>query len=108
MIDPFQSVQEFAVAHRRSLGITGDSLTFVGGLLLAIEALWKRTERISIATVRTTAKYFVQAEDKAGNKINPEKTEEAWVNLWHRISQVGAIVMACGFLFLLFCRIFAE
>lgn len=101
-------LQEFVAVHHKGLGILGDSLTFLGGLLLAIEALWKRTERISIATVRTTARYFVQAEDKAGNKINPEKTEENWVNRWHHFAQAGAVAMAAGFLVLLLVRIFAD
>ena len=108
MIDLFQSVHEFAVAHRKCLGVAGDGLTFAGGVLLALEALGKKSERISIATVKTTAKYFVQAEDKAGNKINPQATEEAWVNRWHRAAQFGAVAMAAGFLFLLFLRIFAD
>jgi hypothetical protein len=104
----WQTAQEWVVANKRPLGIWGDSLTFLGGVLLAAEALGKKSERISIAIVKTTAKYFVQAEDKAGNKINPETTEEAWVNRWHRISQLGAIAMAAGFLVLLLCRVFAE
>jgi hypothetical protein len=108
MADLLKSVQEFVVAHRKCLGISGDSLTFLGGLLLALEALWKKSERISIAVKKTTAKDFPHAEDAAGKSINPEDTEQKWVNRWHLISQLGAVAMAAGFFVLLLCRIFAE
>ncbi len=108
MTDLPQSVQAFVVAHRKYLGISGDSLTFLGGLLLALEALWKKSERISIAVKTTTARYFPKAEDAAGKSISPETTEETWVNRWHLISQLGTIAMAAGFFLLLLCRIFAD
>ena len=108
MIALFQSVRELVLAHRKCLGISGDSLTFLGGLLLALEALGKKNERISIAIVRTTAKYFVQAEDEDGRKVSPEAAEEAWVKRWHLIAQLGASAMAAGFLLLLVLRIFAD
>jgi hypothetical protein len=104
----WQVIQEFVVAHRRALGIAGDSLTFFGGLLLAAEALWKKTERTAIATKRTTARFFPHAEDAAGKQISPSDTEEKWFNRWHLLSQAGAVAMAIGFFFLLVCRIFAD
>ena len=100
--------QEFVVAHRRCIGIAGDSLTFLGGLLLALEALGKKREWISIATKRTVARYFPRAEDESGKSINPVKTEEDWVDRWHLIAQIGAVTLAAGFLLLLLLRIFAE
>lgn len=108
MADLLQSAHEFVFAHRRCLGITGDSLTFLGGMLLALEALLKRRERTSIATKRTIAKFFPDAEDESGKSINPEKTEEKWVNRWHWVAQVGTVALAAGFLVLLLLRIFAE
>ena len=108
MTDLLQSAQTFVVEHRKCVGVFGDSLTFLGGVLLALEALWKKSERTSIAVKKTTAKYFPQAEDESGNTISPEAAEEKWVNRWHRVSQLGAIAMAAGFFLLLLCRIFAE
>jgi hypothetical protein len=108
MVDLLQSPHEFVFAHRRCLGITGDSLTFLGGILLALEALWKKRERTSIATKKTTAKFFPGAEDESGKSINPEQTEEKWVNRWHWIAQVGTVAVAAGFFVLLLLRIFAE
>jgi len=101
-------VQVLVSAHRRCVGIAGDSLTFFGGLLLALEALGKKRERISIATKRTIARYFPRAEDESGKSINPEKTEEEWVNRWHLVAQAGAVTLAAGFFLLLLLRIFAE
>ena len=101
-------LQEFVTGHHKGLGILGDSLTFFGGLLLALEALWKKRERTSIATKKTTAKFFPQAEDESGKSINPEYTEEQWVNRWHWIAQAGTVAMAAGFFVLLLLRIIAE
>lgn len=104
----WQAVHEWVAANKRPLEILGDSLTFLGGLLLAAEALWKKTERIAVATKRTTAKYFPAAEDEQGNRINPSEEEEKWFERWHALAKAGAVAMAAGFFVLLICRIFAE
>jgi hypothetical protein len=90
------------------LGIAGDSLTFAGALLLAAEALWKKTERIAIATKKTVIAYFPDAEDREGNPISANSVEQKWSNIWDFAAKAGAILLVIGFAFLLVCRIFAE
>lgn len=94
--------------YPKAIGIAGDSLTFLGGLLLSAEALWKKTEREAIAVKETTVKYFPQAEDQAGRPVSPSEVEKQWFRRWDAASKAGVLLMALGFLFLLISRIFAE
>jgi len=101
----WESAHALLTEHPKALGVIGDSLTFTGGLLLAAEALWKKTERIAIATKETIVKYFPRAEDEQGNPISPTSVEQRWLSLWNFASKAGAITLAVGFAFLLAHRI---
>jgi hypothetical protein len=101
-------LHDLLIEHPKALGIAGDSLTFLGGLLLAAEALWKKRERTAIATKETTAQYFPNAEDREGNPISPSEVEQRYADTWDAMSKIGAIAMTAGFFFLLISRIFAE
>lgn len=101
-------LKEIVSHHVKAFGILGDSLTFFGGMLLALEALWKKTERTAIATKKTTASYFPEAQDQQGKPINPDDEEQKWFSRWNFASKAGTVIMAVGFLFLLVTRIFAE
>ncbi|MGD0732387.1 MAG: hypothetical protein ABR956_14090 [Terracidiphilus sp.] len=94
--------------HRKALGIVGDSLTFAGSLLLALEALLRKTERISVDRKKTIVKHFKYAEDRQGEPVSPEAVERKWLKLWEVASKTGTIVLALGFAFLLAHRIFVE
>ncbi len=90
------------------LGLTGDSLTFAGSLVLALEALFKQTERLSINRKRTIVKNFKYAEDAAGRNLTDAAVERKWFKLWVFVSRAGAIVLAVGFAFLLATRILED
>ena len=104
----WEDLQSLLTAHRKAFEITGDSLTFGGGMLMAAEALWKTTERIAIATTNTFLKYFPDAEDRRGRHLDPKNVERKWQKLWSATAKWGAVVLSAGFLVLLLCRIFAE
>jgi hypothetical protein len=104
----WEAIQSLLTGHRKAFEITGDSLTFLGGMLMAAEALWKTTERIAIATTNTFLKYFPDAEDRTGRPIESKQVEETWQKRWSFTAKLGAVVLTAGFLILLLCRIFAE
>jgi hypothetical protein len=91
--------------HHRTVGIWGDSLTFLGGLLLSAEALFKKKDRLAVAVKGTVAKFFPGAEDSGGNKVSPTTTEEKQVNLWGLVAKAGIGMLTIGFLVLLLLRI---
>ncbi len=104
----WEALQLLLTGHRKAFEITGDSLTFLGGMLMAAEALWKTTERIAIATTNTFLKYFPDAEDRGGRPVSTKQVEERWQKRWSFTAKLGAVVLTAGFLILLLCRIYAE
>lgn len=101
----WESIHALLIGHPKALGVLGDSFTFIGSLLMAAEALWKKTERIAIATKKTIVKYFPTAEDEKGKPVSPTVVEEKWSNRWNVASKSGVIVLAAGFALLLAHRI---
>jgi len=105
----WESAHALLTEHRKAIGVLGDSLTFAGSLLMAAEALWKKTERIAIGTKKTIVKYFPTAEDEQGKPVSPTSVEERWLSLWNFASKAGVMMVAAGFAFLLAHRIlFAD
>ena len=90
----------------KALGLVGDSITFAGSLLLAAEALWKKTERTAIATRKAVVEHFPGAEDRDGNPLDVSAVQEAWLDQ-AKLYQVeaGALGLAIGFAFLLLSRL---
>jgi hypothetical protein len=104
----WDGVHALLTQHPKALGVLGDSLTFLGSLLLALEALLKQTERISIDRKRTIVSHFKHAVDVRGNPIDPQAVEQKWLKLWAFASKAGTIALALGFACLLVRRIFVE
>jgi hypothetical protein len=96
---------EFVHNHHKCVGIWGDSFTFLGGLLLSAEALFKKKDRLAIAVKGTVATFFPGAEDSGGKKVSPSVTEEKQVNLWDLAAKGGIGMLTFGFLLLLILRI---
>ncbi len=103
-----ESLLRLFALHPKAIGIIGDSLTFVGSVLLSLEALFKQTERLSVDTKKTIVKFFPSAEELEGDAVDPELVEKKWLKLWGWASKAGTILLAAGFAFLLLGRIFAE
>lgn len=95
-------------AQHKTFGVIGDSLTFVGGLLLAAEVLFRKTEHTAIAAKDTIVKYFPDAQDADGKPISPSDEEKRWAARWDLCSRIGVVALATGFACLLLVRIFAE
>jgi hypothetical protein len=104
----WEAMLSLLTGHRKAFEIAGDSLTFIGGMLMAAEALWNTTERIAIATAKSFLKYFPEAEDRTGAPLATEQVEEVWRKRWNITAKLGAVVLTGGFLVLLLCRIYAE
>jgi hypothetical protein len=104
----WEGAQSILGLSSRTLGITGDSLTFAGSLVLALEALFKETERLSIDRKRTIVRNFKYAEDREGRDLTDEAVERKWFKLWVFASRMGAMVLALGFAFLLATRILEK
>jgi len=94
--------------HRKGFEILGDSLTFAGSLLLAAEALWKKTERIAIARKTTIVNFFPTLQDAQGKPDTPEAVERRWFTLWTVFAKFGACILTAGFAVLLAIRILVE
>jgi hypothetical protein len=104
----WQDAHSFLCQHPKFLGITGDSMTFAGSILLALEALFKEAQFVSInrkAKIVLRSKY---AEDASGKPLDPSATEAKWRKLWIVVNRFGAFVLVGGFACLLANRIFAE
>jgi hypothetical protein len=99
------SIWEFLKIHHKGVGIWGDSLSFIGGLMLAAEALFQKKDRLAIAVKGTVARLFPGAEDSEGNKVSTNATEEKQVDLWELVAKWGIVVLTVGFAFLLVSRI---
>jgi hypothetical protein len=91
--------------HHKTVGIWGDSLTFLGGLLLSAEALFKKKDRLTLASIATVVKLFPNAEDGAGNKLGTSAVEDKQLQRWERVAKWGVGLLTLGFLLLLISRI---
>jgi hypothetical protein len=94
--------------HPKWPGIVGDSLTFAGAILLALEALFKPAEKVSIGRKATIINYFKYAENAEGQKLDLADVEREWTTLWTACNRAGAFALVIGFAFLLATRLFAE
>lgn len=89
----------------RTSGILGDSLTFFAAFLLALEALFKPMERLSINRKQAIMKRFRYLEGPEGDPVTLENVETEWQKLWTLVSRCGAILLCLGFGFLLVTRL---
>jgi len=104
----WEGAQTFLTQHPKALGITGDSVTFLGSFILSLEALCKNTERISVDRKRKIIQSSPYAEAESGAPLSSEAVERQWQKLWALAAKSGTLVLTAGFLLLLFNRIFAE
>jgi hypothetical protein len=104
----WEGTQSFFVQHPKALGIAGDSVTFAGSLILSLEALFKKAERVSIDRKRKIIALSPYAETSSGTPLSAEAVEAKWLQIWAFASKLGTIVLTFGFLCLLLSRIFAE
>lgn len=102
------SISELVQAWKRAFGIFGDSLTFLGGLLLALEALYKKSDRQAIEDRQSILDLFPTAQDENGNPLSISDLDKSLVSRWQAIARLGVVIMVLGFLCLLLLRIFAE
>src|SRR5277367_3356382 len=89
-------------------GIIGDSLTFLGGAILAWDALQAleayKDRRILAESVRRLA--GLKVEDDDGNVLaNEEDVDVSDLRRAKRRAQVGFAILASGFFFLLVTRL---
>jgi hypothetical protein len=95
--------------HPRALGITGDSITFIGGIFLAIDALFKKEEQIHLAAEKLIAKDFGEsAQNKEGGHLDPTRTEEKTLARSVIYAKIGTGLLTLGFGCLLLVRILGE
>ncbi|MGH9595915.1 MAG: hypothetical protein ACRD3K_03865, partial [Edaphobacter sp.] len=87
-------------ARHRTVGIWGDSLTFLGGLLLSAEALFKKKDRFTLASIATVVKLFPGAEDGKGNKLTTTTEEDKQLKRWETVAKWGVGLLTFGFLLL--------
>ena len=80
---------EYLQHHHRTVGIWGDSLTFLGGLLLSAEALFKKKDRLTLASIATVVKLFPGAEDGKGKKLATTTAEDKQLKRWEKIAKLG-------------------
>jgi hypothetical protein len=104
----WDSAQPFFVEHKKAVGIFGDSITFLGSVLLSLEALLKKTERIKVAGKRKLLKNTHFLGTRSGETVTDEQIENRWVNIWSAVSKWGIVILTLGFLALLLGRIFTE
>jgi len=99
-----EPVHTFLGLSARCTGMIGDSLTFLAAFVLALEALFKPMERLSIARKEAILKRFKYIEGPKGEAVSRETVERKWQKLWIFGSRVGAILLCIGFGFLLLTR----
>jgi hypothetical protein len=95
----------FLQQHHRPVGIWGDSLTFLGGLLLSAEALFKKKDRLTLASIAIVVKLFPGAEDGNGKKLATTTEEDKQLRRWEKVAKLGVGLLTLGFLLLLLLRI---
>jgi hypothetical protein len=101
----WHDIWELLKLHHQCVGITGDSITFIGGLMLSAEALFKKKDRRTIAIKGTVSRLFPGAEDKGGVTVSATETEERQVNFWEGVAKAGVVALTIGFFLLLVSRI---
>jgi len=97
------------VAWAPVVGLVGDSLTFLGGLCLAREAILKGRESEGVKKIVKTLKNPHLAKFKVemdGLRISdPESIETVFVHRNVKWAKAGAALLSIGFLLLLSLRI---
>lgn len=104
----WESLQQFVVAHKKAVGVFGDSITFVGSLILSLEALFKKTTLVSIQRKQKLLERTKYLKSRSGENVTREQIEDKWIDLWLRLSKIGIVTLTLGFLALLLGRILAE
>ena len=104
----WQDVHSFICYCPKCLGITGDSLTFVSSFLLALEAVFKPSAKISIERKKAIVKHFPYADNRDGTKLDAADVERKWSKMWVWVNRIGAFGLVVGFAFLLASRVLAE
>ena len=93
------------------LGLLGDVLTFAGGGVLAIDAIWKEREfKYTKALTNVVMKMpKLNFEDSRGERLaTAEDVDLKFIRESDRRGKIGFLIMTVGFLFQLFTRIFLE
>jgi hypothetical protein len=104
----WESLPQLLLAHTKAVGIIGDSITFAGSLILALEAIFKKKERVSVKNKRNLLKHTPYLKSRSGESVTNEQIEDNWIDFWSHLSMAGIITLTLGFLALLLGRIFAE
>lgn len=104
----WQEIRPFLLAHKKAVGILGDSITFIGSLILSAEALFKKTQIISTARKRKLIARTPHLKSLSGQLVTDGQVENEWVNLWVLLAKIGILILTLGFLVLLLGRIFTE
>lgn len=103
------SLIAFLKCHTKAMGIGGDSLTLLGSISLAIDALFKKQEQIQLAAQKLIKSDFgTAAQDEGGGHLDPTKLEEEAIDKSVRFAKIGACLLVAGFVLLLLTRILAE
>jgi hypothetical protein len=103
------SLIAFLKCHAKAMGIGGDSLTLLGSISLAIDALFKKQEQIQLAAQKLIKKDFgAAAQGEDGGHLDPKNLEEEAIDKSVRFAKLGACLLLAGFVLLLLTRIVAE
>ena len=104
----WQEIQPFLLAHKKAVGILGDSITLVGSFLLSAEALFKKTQLISTGRKRKLIARTPHLKSRSGELVTDDQVENQWIDLWVLLAKIGILILTLGFLVLLLGRIFTE
>lgn len=104
----WESLVQFLAAHKKGVGVFGDSITFAGSLVLSLEALCKKTERISTERKKKLLERTPYLKSKTGENVSVEMIENKWDALWTLLAKWGIVILTAGFLVLLLGRLFTE
>ena len=96
----------------KMLGIIGDSLTLLGSIVLALEALLKRwrtkRDRSSTKAFWRLGRRGIAGADSGGKAITPETIEDEAIKIGQWLGILGVLVLVTGFCVLLAIRIWGE
>ncbi|HTC74299.1 MAG TPA: hypothetical protein VK684_01900 [Edaphobacter sp.] len=94
------------------VGILGDSLTLVGSVVLALEALlrrWRTTrDRTSTKAVWRFGRHRIAGTDRHGKPITPQSIEDEAINIGQWLGIIGVSLLVTGFCVLLAIRIWGD
>jgi hypothetical protein len=96
----------------KAIGIIGDSLNLLGGVVLALEALLKRwrtsRDRTSTKAVWRFGKYRIAGTDRNGRAITPQSIEDQAIKIGQWLGIIGVSLLVTGFCILLAIRIWGA